>query len=176
MSQPTRRATGPRIARQMIGPSSTKGMPMNPRRSNLVRGALIVPFLCGSLFSASATAQAPSTKPAVQNLREIAKVLSACMQPLVVAEPYQGMRVTVRIGFNARGQPLGPPVFTYVTPNASDRIKNQYKSTISDALKRCTPLSFSPGLGAAIAGVPIILSFNERPVMRAGLGVSPVYF
>jgi hypothetical protein len=85
------------------------------------------------------------------------------MQPLMVADPYQGMRVTVRIGFNERGQPLGPPLFTYVTPRAPEEIKNEYKKAISDALKRCTPLSFSPGLGAAIAGRPIILSFKERP-------------
>jgi hypothetical protein len=142
-------------------------MPMAPQRSNRVRQALIASFPWLSLFSAAATAQAPSAKPAVHNVHEIAKVLSACMQPLVVAEPYRGMRVTVRIGFNAHGQPLGPPVFTYVTPNASDRIKNEYKTAIAGALKRCTPLSFSPGLGAAIAGRPIILSFNERPVMRA---------
>ena len=149
---------------------------MNPERSNLVRGILIVSFLCLSLFSVMAVAQEQSPKPAVHSLREIAKVLSACMQPLVVAERYQGMRVTVRIGFNARGQPLGPPRFTYLTPQAPDRIKKEYKDAIAGALKRCTPLSFSPGLGAAIAGRPIILSFNERPVMRAGLGVSPVYF
>ena len=137
---------------------------MNPQRSKRVRRALIVPFL--GLLSASAVAQELSAKPAVHNLREIAKALSACMQPLAVAAPFQGMRVTVRIAFNVRGQPLGPPLFTYVTPYAPDRIKNEYKKAISDALKRCTPLSFSPGLGAAIAGMPIILSFNERPAMR----------
>lgn len=137
---------------------------MNLQRSIRVQRALTVAFLC--FLSASAVAQELSPKPAVHNLREIARALSTCMQPLAVAAPFQGMRVTVRIAFNVRGQPLGPPLFTYVTPYAPDRIKNEYKKAISDALKRCTPLSFSPGLGAAIAGMPIILSFNERPAMR----------
>lgn len=143
-----------------------KPMHMIPQRSKLIQRALTASLLCLPLFTASATAQDPSAKPAVHNLREIAKVLSACMQPLAVAEPFLGMRVTVRIGFNARGLPLGPPLFTYITPEAPDRIKNEYKKAISDALRRCTPLSFSPGLGAAIAGRPINLSFSERPLMR----------
>jgi hypothetical protein len=144
---------------------------MTPQQSKRVRCALIASLLCLSLFSVSPAAQ----KPTVNNLHEIAKALNACMQPLAVAEPYQGMRVTVRIGFSARGQPLGPPQFTYVTPHAPDQSKSAYKNAISDALKRCTPLSFSPKLGATIAGEPVILRFNERGLMQARLAESSAY-
>ena len=46
---------------------------------------------------------------------------------------------------------------------------------ISDALQRCTPLSFSPELGASIAGVPLILVFDERGLVRIRVGGSSAY-
>ena len=122
-----------------------------------------------------ATAEDTPAKPTVHTVGEIGKVLAGCMQPLTVADPYPGMRVTVRVGFNRQGQPLGPPRFSYVTPNAPDRIKAEYKTAISDALKRCTPLSFSRELGATIAGVPIVLRFDERGLIQARLGESSAY-
>jgi len=122
-----------------------------------------------------AIAQDMPQKPMVHNVGEIGKVLAACMQPLSVAHPYPGMRVTVRIGFNRQGQPLGPPRFAYVTANAPDRIKAEYKTAISDALKRCTPLSFSPALGATIAGVPFVFRFDEHGLMQARLSGSSAY-
>jgi hypothetical protein len=147
---------------------------MAPQRSTS-RWELIAPLLCLLLFSISAVAQDASAKPTVHNLHEIGKALAACMQPLAVADHHQGIQITARLGFHARGQLLGPPLFTYVTPNAADRMKTEYKSAILDALKRCTPLSFSPQLGATIAGVPLILRFDERGLMRVRLGGSSAY-
>jgi hypothetical protein len=46
---------------------------------------------------------------------------------------------------------------------------------ISDALQRCTPLSFSPELGGSIAGVPLILIFDERGLVRIRVGGSSAY-
>ena len=37
-------------------------------------------------------------------------------------------------------------------------IKDEYKNAVSDALQRCTPLSFSCELGGSIAGVPLFQS------------------
>ena len=78
------------------------------------------------------------------------------------------------LGLIVRGQPLGPPRFAYIKPN-SPPTKAEYKTAISDALKRCTPLSFSPELGATIAGVPIILRFDERGLLEARLGESSAF-
>ena len=89
--------------------------------------------------------------------------------------PNQGIRLTARLGFNSAGQPLGLPRFTYVTPNVSDQIKTEYKNAVSDALRRCTPLSFSPELGATIAGVLLILVFDERGLMRVRVAGSSAY-
>ena len=148
---------------------------MAPQQSCRLPWALIAPLVCLALFPSWAAAQDTPAKPTVHSIREIGKVLAACMQPLTLREHYPGMRVTVRLGFNSRGQPLGPPRFAYITPNAPDRTKAEYKASISDALKRCTPLSFSPELGATIAGVPIILRFDERGLLEARLGESSAF-
>ena len=111
------------------------------------------------LIMASAAAQAPSESTA-NNIFEVQRALASCVAPLV-KEPHQEIRITARVGFNARGQPLGPPHFTYVTPDVSDDIKDEYKNAVSEALQRCTPLSFSPELGGSIAGVPLISNLRR---------------
>jgi hypothetical protein len=148
---------------------------MFPLPSTRVAWALIASLGCLLLFTISGAAQDPSAKSTVHNLREIGEALTACMQPLVVSDPYQAIRITARLGFNTRGQPLSSPQFTYVTPNVSEQVKSEYKSAVSDLLTRCTPLSFSPGLGATIAGVPLILIFDERGLTRVRLGGSSAY-
>jgi hypothetical protein len=134
-----------------------------------------VPLVCLPLCAITAAEQQTSAKPAVHNLQEIAKALDACMRPLAVPDRYLGIRIAARLGLNARGQPLGPPQFTYVTPGAPARIKIEYKTAILDALRRCTPLPFSNELGATIAGVPLILSFDEGGLTRVRLAGSSAY-
>jgi hypothetical protein len=150
-------------------------MHMSLLPSSRVAWALVAPLVCLFLFTISAAAQDSSAKSMVHNLHEIQEALAACMQPLAVADPYQAIRITARLGFNARGQPLGSPQFTYVTPNVTDQIKSEYKRVVSDSLTRCTPLPFSSELGATIAGVPLILLFDERGLLRVRLGGSSAY-
>ena len=149
-------------------------MHMSPQPSTRVAWALIAPLVCLLLLTVSAAAQDASAKSTVHNLHEIGEALAACMQPLAVAD-HRAIRITARLGFNTRGQPLGSPQFTYVTPNVSDQIKSEYKSAVSDALTRCMPLSFSPEFGSTIAGVPVILIFDERGLTRVRLGGSSAY-
>lgn len=144
-----------------------------PQWRRLARWAAIVLVSCSALPCISEAAE--DSKPAVQNLPEIGRALAVCMQPLPIPDHYQGMRVTVRLGFNARGRPLGPPRFTYITRDASERIKSEYKDAITGALKRCTPLSFSRELGATMAGQPIILRFDEKGLTGVMPGASSAY-
>ena len=115
------------------------------RRAYLLGLASAFTGAIASLIVASAAAQDTSEFPA-HNISEVQKALAACVAPLI-ADPPREIRITVRVGFNARGQPLGPPHFTSVTPDVSDHIKDDYKNAVSDALRKCTPLSFSPELG-----------------------------
>jgi hypothetical protein len=110
----------------------------------------------------------------VRNIPEVQRALAACTHPLV-ADPSHEIRITARVGFNGGGHPLGPPRFTYVTPTLSEEIKDEFRNAVSDALQRCTPLSFSPEFGASIAGVPLILIFDERGLVRVRMGGSSAY-
>lgn len=148
---------------------------MIARGNRQVRWTAIAPLLCLPLLSVAAMAQDAPSKPTVHNLREIGKALADCMQPLGVADQYQGMRVTVRIGFNARGRALGLPRFTYMTRDAPDKIKTEYRDAIADAIQRCTPVPFSSELGATIAGLPMILRFDQRGLIDVIPGVSSAY-
>ena len=148
---------------------------MSPVPSSRVAWALIALLGCLLLFTISGAAQDTSAKSTVHNLREVGEALTTCMHPSVVADSYQAIRITARLGFNTRGKPLSSPQFTYVTPNVSDQVKSEYKSAVLDLFTRCTPLSFSPELGATIAGVPLILIFDERGLTRVRLGGSSAY-
>lgn len=135
----------------------------------------ITPLASLALFIMSAAAQDVSEKSTAHTVAEIKKSLAACIGPLDVADSHQGARATARLGFNAEGQPLGPPRFTYVTPTVSDEIKSEYKNAVLDALHRCTPLSFSPELGRAIAGVPLILVFDQGGLLRVRAAESSAF-
>jgi hypothetical protein len=50
---------------------------------------------------------------------------------------------------------MGPPQVTYATPDVSREIRDLYRKALAQSLQDCTPLSFSKGLGGAIAGRPI---------------------
>jgi hypothetical protein len=141
---------------------------MYPRLSNRIPWTTVPLLAYLLLLSISAAAQDTSSIPAIRNTNDLQKALGDCISPFAVADRYQDIRITARLAMNARGQPLGPPRFTYITPDAPEKIKTEYKSTIVDALKRCTSLVFSSEFGSTIAGQPITLHFNER-------GLTPVH-
>jgi hypothetical protein len=102
------------------------------------------------------------SKPELHNLHDVQRALASCLRPLSLPEPFPGIRLTLRFSFNGRGEFRGPPEFTFVTPLAPEKYKDEYRSAILHALARCVPLNFSPDLGAAIAGRPIVLQFNTN--------------
>jgi hypothetical protein len=146
---------------------------MSPR-STVVARALIALLVGLPLLQKSAAAQ-DTSQSQLHSLQEVGEALSACMEPLAGTDPDQEIRITVRLGFNAGGQPLGPPRLTHLAPEVSDQTKSDYKRAVSDAIKRCTPLSFSHQLGGLIAGVPLILVFDEHKLIRIRAGGSSAY-
>ena len=107
-----------------------------------------------------------TSKSELHNLRDVQNALAACFRSLPVFKLYPNIRLTIRLSFNGHGDLQGSPRFTYVTPNAPDRIREEYKRVILQALRRCTPLNFSQNLGAAIAGIPFIFRFNETSAIK----------
>ena len=148
---------------------------MTSRRCSPLRRALLAPLVCLAFLSTSAAAEDAPAEPAAHDLKDVEKALAACMRSPAVAERYPGIEITARLGFDARGRPLGPPRFTYVTPDAPDRIKSEYEHAILQALGRCTPLAFSAKFGRTIAGEPLILRFGQSGLARIRLAGSSAY-
>ena len=44
----------------------------------------------------------------------------------------------------------GKPIITFESPDASDEERLQYRISLAEALKRCTPLPFTEALGNAM--------------------------
>jgi hypothetical protein len=62
---------------------------------------------------------------------------------------------------------IAPPRMTYASHDAPADVRNIYRDAIGAALKRCTPLHFSEGMGGAIAGRPIAVRFvDDRTIDR----------
>jgi hypothetical protein len=118
-----------------------------------------------SSFSPRTRAETPSSeiaKPTLDNPRDVAHALRSCFTNVPVQERYHGMRITLRIGFNRKGEIIGQPLFTYITPDAPQRLRESYKEAMLASLARCTPLPFAPEIGDAFAGQPFLVRFIEN--------------
>jgi hypothetical protein len=56
---------------------------------------------------------------------------------------------------------IAPPRMTYASHDAPADVRNIYREAIDAALRRCTPLLFSEGMGGAVAGRPIAIRFVD---------------
>jgi hypothetical protein len=128
----------------------------------LVAPALLLWF---SLLCAPTKAQ-PSIsdplKPKLRNLRDVSKALTSCLKPPPIQEAYPGMEMTLRFSFNRDGGIEHKPRITYSTPGAPNKVRAAYERALLDSLNYCTPLPFSPNLGAALAGQPYVIRFIEN--------------
>ncbi len=102
-------------------------------------------------------------------VREVLNAVGACYKPPPLDGGQLGIQITVHFALKRDGELLGHPRITYESGNASDDLRLRYRIAIMKALETCTPLPLSETLGAAIAGRPFRLSFNDRrnhPVER----------
>jgi hypothetical protein len=65
--------------------------------------------------------------------------------------------ITLRLQFSKAGRVVGEPRVTYVAAPGDERSK--VIESMKAALKDCTPLRFTPRLGAGIAGYPFAIRF-----------------
>jgi hypothetical protein len=109
-------------------------------------------------------AQPPRRIPQLNTLRDVGIALEICWEanepPLAQARP--GMNVTVMLTFNKKGEILGEPRFTYVTPEASQETRARYEQAVVAAINACTPLPITEALGNALAGSPHVMPFIDR--------------
>jgi hypothetical protein len=88
--------------------------------------------------------------------------LRACWVPPPKDEARHGMQYTVRFAFKRDGEIVAPPRVTYASHDAPADVRDVYRDAVAAALKRCTPLHFSDGMGGAVAGRPIAVRFVDN--------------
>ena len=109
-----------------------------------------------------ASAASVSAQPEqLDSLKDVFAKLFSCWQspPASRANP---MDITVIVSFNREGAILGHPRITYETASAGDNDRIAYRTAVMETLQRCTPLPFTEGLGGAIAGRPLAVTFKTR--------------
>jgi hypothetical protein len=87
--------------------------------------------------------------------------LRACWVPPPKDEARPGMEYTIRFAFKRDGEIVAPPRVTYASHDAPADVRDVYRDAVNAALKRCTPLHFSDGMGGAVAGRPITIRFVD---------------
>jgi hypothetical protein len=94
--------------------------------------------------------------------------LRACWVPPPKDEARHGMQYTIRFAFRRDGNIVAPPRVTFASHDAPADVRDVYRDAVDAALKRCTPLHFSDGMGGAVAGRPIAIRFvDDRTIDKA---------
>jgi hypothetical protein len=76
----------------------------------------------------------------------------------------QVIEVTVRLSFSSAGVPIGEPRVVYVSAPSEHGLREKIVASILAAVRACTPLPFTPSLGAAIAGRMLAIRFRSLPL------------
>src|SRR5580692_1908965 len=104
----------------------------------------------------------------LDSIRDMFAALRACWVPPPKDEARHGMEYTIRFAFKRDGEIVAPPRVTYASRDAPADVRDIYRDAVNAALKRCTPLHFSDGMGGAVAGRPIAIRFvDTRTVDKA---------
>jgi len=97
----------------------------------------------------------------LDSIRDMFAALRACWVPPPKDEARHGMEYTIRFAFKRDGEIVAPPRVTYASHDAPADVRDIYRDAVDAALKRCTPLHFSDGMGGAVAGRPIAIRFVD---------------
>ena len=97
----------------------------------------------------------------LDSIRDMFAALRACWVPPPKEEAHHGMEYTIRFALKRDGSMIAAPRMTYSSREVSAETREVYRDAIDAALKRCTPLHFSGGMAAAVAGRPIAIRFVD---------------
>lgn len=95
---------------------------------------------------------------------DVARSMVACWHA-----PHEGDEVTLRLSFRHDGSVFGKPRITYMKASGGADGEVELANSIIRAVTACSPLRFTPSLGAAIAGRIFLIRFvaprRERRAM-----------
>jgi hypothetical protein len=115
----------------------------------------------GTIGQPSGNADTDPNDHAIDSIMAMFAALRACWVPPPKDEARHGMQYTIRFAFKRDGEIIAPPWRTYSSHDVPANVRDTYGAAIDAALKRCTPLPFSKGMGEAIAGRPIVIRYVD---------------
>jgi hypothetical protein len=104
-----------------------------------------------------APAHAAEARPLVTRVHGIATGIAACWRPA-----HDDDQVTVRLSFTRAGAVIGEPRIVYSRSSGGSADDSRLAQSMLTAIRDCTPLHFSVGLGSAIAGQVLDIRFIGR--------------
>jgi hypothetical protein len=104
-----------------------------------------------------ARAEASAPPPEVTRVHGIATGIAGCWRPT-----HDDDQVTVRVSFTREGAVIGEPRIVYAQSSGGRTDDAALADSMLAAIRECTPLHFSPRLGAAIAGQVLDIRFIGR--------------
>ncbi|MGD0026798.1 MAG: hypothetical protein ABSC37_19635, partial [Xanthobacteraceae bacterium] len=110
----------------------------------------------------SSNAETNADDHTLDSISAMYAALRACWVPPPRDVARHGMEYTIRFAFKRDGAIIAPPRRTYSSHDAPAEVRDVYRAAVDTALKRCTPLHFSKGMGGAVAGRPIAIRFVDN--------------
>ena len=115
--------------------------------------------------SENETANDTADEHPLDSISAMFAALRACWVPPPKDEARPGMEYTIRFAFKRDGEIVAPPRVTYASHDAPADVRDIYRDAVDAALRRCTPLHFSDGMGGAVAGRPIAIRFVDDRII-----------
>jgi hypothetical protein len=110
----------------------------------------------------------------LDTISDLFAALRSCWSPPPADAAREGMQMSVMFSFKKAGTPIAPPRLTFATAGAAADVRDTYLKSINASLDGCTPLSFTTGLGNAIAGRPIMIRYvDNRTLDKTSDGAKP---
>jgi hypothetical protein len=104
----------------------------------------------------------PERADIVNRLDEIAPALRRCWNPPPLPGDLTGAMVSLRFSLRRDGSLFGEPRITWETKRGDAEFQRRFSASAVAAIRACTPMRLSAGLGASIAGRPFTIRFHGR--------------
>ena len=98
----------------------------------------------------------------VDRLDQIAPALQRCWNPPPLPGDLTGAMVSLRFSLRRDGSLFGQPRVTWETKRGDAAFQQRFSDSAVAAIRSCTPMRLSAGLGASIAGRPFTIRFHGR--------------
>jgi hypothetical protein len=98
----------------------------------------------------------------LDTIGDLFAALRSCWAPPPAETAREGMQMSVRFSFKRTGEIIATPRLTFSTSGVPAETRITYLKAINASLAACAPLTFTEGLGGALAGRPIAIRYVDN--------------